>query len=93
MVDEKDAQAAALGYVSDASKVDKAKFKNYVAGSHCGSCALFQGKADAASGPCPLFPGKQVATTTDTYVKENPWRSIAVAAGVGLLVGVILGRK
>jgi ElaB/YqjD/DUF883 family membrane-anchored ribosome-binding protein len=37
--------------------------------------------------------GKQVATTTDTYVKENPWRSIAVAAGVGLLVGVILGRK
>jgi len=36
---------------------------------------------------------KQVATSTDAYVKENPWRSIAVAAGVGLLVGVILGRK
>jgi hypothetical protein len=62
MVDEKDAQAAALGYVADAGKVDKAKFKNYVAGSQCGNCALFQGKADAASGPCPLFPGKQVAT-------------------------------
>jgi ElaB/YqjD/DUF883 family membrane-anchored ribosome-binding protein len=36
---------------------------------------------------------KQMATSTDAYVKENPWRSIAVAAGVGLLVGVILGRK
>ncbi|MYN02044.1 DUF883 family protein [Pseudoduganella sp. DS3] len=36
---------------------------------------------------------KQAAATTDAYVKENPWRSIAVAAGVGLLVGVILGRK
>jgi ElaB/YqjD/DUF883 family membrane-anchored ribosome-binding protein len=37
--------------------------------------------------------GKQAASATDAYVKENPWRSIAVAAGVGLLVGVILGRK
>jgi ElaB/YqjD/DUF883 family membrane-anchored ribosome-binding protein len=36
---------------------------------------------------------KQAASSTDAYVKENPWRSIAVAAGVGLLVGVILGRK
>jgi ElaB/YqjD/DUF883 family membrane-anchored ribosome-binding protein len=37
--------------------------------------------------------GKQVAQSTDAYVKENPWRSIAMAAGVGLLVGVILGRR
>jgi len=36
---------------------------------------------------------KEMASSTDAYVKENPWRSIAVAAGVGLLVGVILGRK
>lgn len=72
MVDEKDPQAAALGYVSDASKVDKAKYKNFVAGSHCGNCALFQGKADAASGPCPLFPGKLVATKgwSSAYVKK-----------------------
>lgn len=62
MVDEKDPQAAALGYVADAAKADKAKYKNFVAGSHCGNCALFQGKPDGASGPCPLFPGKQVST-------------------------------
>jgi hypothetical protein len=60
VVDEKDAQASALGYVADASKVDKAKFKQYVAGSQCGNCALYQGKAGAAGGACPLFPGKQV---------------------------------
>ena len=36
---------------------------------------------------------KQMASSTDAYVKENPWRSIAVAAGVGLLLGVVLGRK
>lgn len=37
--------------------------------------------------------GKQIAASTDTYVKENPWRMIAAAAGVGVLVGVILARK
>ena len=62
MVDEKDPQAAALGYVADAAKADKAKFKNFAAGQHCGSCQLFQGKAGAAAGPCPLFAGKSVAT-------------------------------
>jgi ElaB/YqjD/DUF883 family membrane-anchored ribosome-binding protein len=40
-----------------------------------------------------IVKGKEVAASTDAYVKENPWRSIAAAAGIGLLVGVILGRK
>lgn len=37
--------------------------------------------------------GKEIAHSADSYVKENPWRAIAAAAGVGLLVGVIIGRK
>jgi hypothetical protein len=61
MVDPKDPQAVALGYVADASKADKAKFKNFAAGQECTTCQLYQGKAGAASGPCPLFAGKQVA--------------------------------
>jgi ElaB/YqjD/DUF883 family membrane-anchored ribosome-binding protein len=40
-----------------------------------------------------MVTGKEMAAQADVYVKENPWRSIAAAAGVGLLVGVILGRK
>jgi hypothetical protein len=60
-VDEKDPQAGALGYVSDATKADKAKFPRYAAGQTCGTCQLFQGKAADAAGPCPLFAGKQVA--------------------------------
>ncbi|MET3131572.1 ElaB/YqjD/DUF883 family membrane-anchored ribosome-binding protein [Oxalobacteraceae bacterium GrIS 1.11] len=40
-----------------------------------------------------IVAGKQMAASADVYVKENPWRTIAAAAGVGLLVGVILGRK
>ena len=46
LVSEKDPQAAALGYVADATKADKAKYKNYAAGQLCTNCALFQGKAD-----------------------------------------------
>lgn len=61
LVSEKDPQAVALGYVSDATKADKAKYRQYAAGQHCGSCALFQGPAGAADGPCPIFAGKHVS--------------------------------
>ena len=30
---------------------------------------------------------------TNTYVHDNPWPAIAIAAGVGVLAGWILGRK
>ena len=40
-----------------------------------------------------VVKGKELARATDVYVKDNPWRTVAVAAGVGLLLGVILGRK
>ena len=61
LVNEKDAQAVSLGYVADATKADKAKYKNYAAGQLCSNCALYQGKATDAAGGCPLFAGKQVA--------------------------------
>lgn len=52
--------AIALGYVTDATKTDSAKFKNYSAGQLCSNCALFGGKAGDAMGPCPLFAGRSV---------------------------------
>ncbi|WP_350295728.1 high-potential iron-sulfur protein [Limnohabitans sp. Rim8] len=58
---ESDAQAVALGYKADASKVDKAKQTKYAAGQVCSNCALFQAASGAAAGACPLFAGKQVA--------------------------------
>ncbi len=60
MVGEKDPQAVALGYVADATKADKAKYKQYAAGQVCTNCALYQGKATDAVGGCPLFGTKQV---------------------------------
>jgi High potential iron-sulfur protein len=61
MVKEDDAQAKALGYVADAGKVDKAKYKQFAAGQLCNNCALYQGKVTDAAAACALFPGKQVA--------------------------------
>ena len=61
MVDEKDAQAAALGYVADAKRVDAKKFPKFAAGQLCSNCALYQGKAADKAGGCPLFGAKQVA--------------------------------
>lgn len=61
MVQATDPQAVALGYVADATKVDKAKYARYAAGQICSNCAVYQGKAADAAGPCALFPGKQVA--------------------------------
>jgi ElaB/YqjD/DUF883 family membrane-anchored ribosome-binding protein len=40
-----------------------------------------------------LVKGKELAHTADVYVKDNPWRTVMAAAGVGLLVGMLLGRK
>jgi hypothetical protein len=62
MVKEDDAQAKALGYVADATRTDKAKYKQYAAGQACSACALFLGKPGDAAGGCSLFPQKQVSS-------------------------------
>ena len=33
------------------------------------------------------------AHEADHYVHENPWQSIAVAAGIGAIVGILLARR
>lgn len=72
MVSESDPTAVALGYKSNASQVDKAKFTKYQAGQSCSNCQMFQGKAGAASGPCLIFGGKIVNSGgwCSAYVKK-----------------------
>jgi ElaB/YqjD/DUF883 family membrane-anchored ribosome-binding protein len=36
---------------------------------------------------------RAVARATDDYVNENPWRAVAIGAGIGLLLGAIIGRR
>ena len=61
-VDEKDAQAAALGYVADTAKADAKKYPKHTKDQKCSGCQLYTGKAADAAGPCSLFPGKHVAS-------------------------------
>ena len=36
---------------------------------------------------------RAAARATDTYVHEKPWESIAMGAGVGLLLGLLVARR
>ncbi len=36
---------------------------------------------------------REAVRLTDTYVHENPWNAVGVAAGFGLLLGFLLGRR
>ena len=36
---------------------------------------------------------KEAARATDEYVHEKPWNAIGIAAGVGLLIGYLMGRR
>ena len=36
---------------------------------------------------------KEAARATDDYVHENPWHAVGVAAAVGLVIGLLIGRR
>lgn len=60
-LDENDPTAVSLGYKSDSTQVDDAKFPNHKSGQMCSVCKLYQGKAGEAYGPCMVFQGKLVS--------------------------------
>jgi len=36
---------------------------------------------------------KAAARVTDDYVHENPWRAVGAAAALGLVIGLLIGRR
>jgi ElaB/YqjD/DUF883 family membrane-anchored ribosome-binding protein len=36
---------------------------------------------------------REAAQKTNEYVHENPWPSVGVAAGIGFVVGLLIGRR
>jgi ElaB/YqjD/DUF883 family membrane-anchored ribosome-binding protein len=56
------------------------------------SLANAKGKLAEAQGDL-IEKGKAAAKSADEYVHENPWKAIGVAAGVGLLVGLLIGKR
>ena len=40
-----------------------------------------------------LEAGRELADNADGYVRKNPWQAVAVAAGTGLLLGLLISRR
>ncbi len=41
-----------------------------------------------------IFEKSKVAVrATDDYVHDHPWRAVGIAAGVGLLIGLLMNRR
>ncbi len=59
-LDPSDPTAKALGFVTDASKVDTGANPTYKPAQKCGSCAQYLGKASEATGGCNVFAGHSV---------------------------------
>lgn len=36
---------------------------------------------------------RKMANETDEYVHEHPWTAVGVAAGIGLIIGLLMSRK
>ncbi len=50
---------------------------------------------ESAKATCERWQDKtvQAAKATDQVIREHPYESIGVAFGVGLLIGVLVGRR
>ena len=53
-----------------------------------------QAKADLSSlQEMAITKAKDAGKAADTYVHENPWRAVGIAAGVGLVIGMLISRR
>lgn len=59
-VPENDPTAVALGFRLDATKVDTAKFKQYVKGSTCANCNLYAATKGKPEGACSALANRIV---------------------------------
>jgi ElaB/YqjD/DUF883 family membrane-anchored ribosome-binding protein len=47
----------------------------------------------AAAEEVAVARAKEAAQATDEFVHDHPWKAIGLAAGIGLLVGLLIGRR
>ena len=50
-------------------------------------------EALAEAGDEALERTREAVASADEYVRENPWAAVGIAAGIGLVVGLLLSRK
>ena len=74
----------AAGSGDQAIAAARDQFKQQLATAKARYCELQESAVQQA---------KRTAAATDEYVHGNPWTSIAVAGGVGLLVGMLITSR
>lgn len=47
----------------------------------------------AAAETAVVDKAKAVGRATDDFVHDNPWRAVGVAAGIGFVAGLLIGRR
>lgn len=40
-----------------------------------------------------VIKARAAAAATDQYVHEKPWQAVGISAGVGLIIGLLIGRR
>ena len=40
-----------------------------------------------------VVQGKNAAQITDRYVMDNAWAAVGISAGIGIIIGILVGRK
>jgi hypothetical protein len=60
-LDENDPSAKMVGYLEDASRVDRKRYPKYRPDQTCGSCDLYMAKPTDPWAVCTLFPRRVVA--------------------------------
>ena len=56
--------------------------------------SLYEGKRSLAEAEDVLLDtGKEAARAADIYVRENPWNAVGIAAGIGLVLGLLIRRS
>lgn len=60
-LDPREPLAASLGYVHEASTLDRSRFPTYQPGQLCSNCGQVQGAPGAPWRPCVLFPKRLVS--------------------------------
>jgi len=56
--------------------------------------SLIEGKKALADAEKNLLEkSKEAADVADDYVRENPWSAVGIAAGVGLVLGLLIRGK
>ena len=56
--------------------------------------SLVEGKKSLADAEKLLVKkSKEAADVADDYVRENPWGAVGIAAGIGLVLGLLIRRS